>query len=91
MNVFRYLSAALVVALGLSSCGDENSMIGSSIVDTNMEIVVDSSFQKLITVESVPNDSVVGRTITQLIGRISIPGYGKLELISSPVYAGCCV
>ena len=79
MNVFRYLSAALVVALGLSSCGDENSMIGSSIVDTNMEIVVDSSFQKLITVESVPNDSVVGRTITQLIGRISIPGYGKLE------------
>ena len=79
MNVFRFLSAALVVALGLSSCGDENSMIGSSIVDTNMEIVVDSSFQKLITVESIPNDSVVGRTITQLIGRISIPGYGKLE------------
>ena len=35
--------------------------------------MVDSSFQELITVESVPNDSVVGRTITQLIGRISIP------------------
>ncbi len=79
MNVFRFLSAVVVVAVGLSSCGDENSMIGSSIVDTNMEIVVDSSFQKLITVESIPNDSVVGRTITQLIGRISIPGYGKLE------------
>lgn len=79
MKIFKFLPIAFVVALGISSCGDENSTIGSSIVDTNIEIVVDSSFQKLITVESIPNDSVVGRTITQLIGRISIPGYGRLE------------
>ena len=74
MKVFRFLPIAFAIVLGLSSWGDENSAIGSSIVDTNIEIVVDSSFQELITVESVPNDSVVGRTITQLIGRISIPG-----------------
>ena len=73
MKIFRFLPIAFAIVLGLSSCGDENSAIGSSIVDTNIEIVVDSSFQELITVESVPNDSVVGRTITQLIGRISIP------------------
>lgn len=81
MKVFNFLPVALVFALGIgiSSCGDENSMIGSSIVDTDLEIVVDSSFQKMVTAESIPNDSVVGRTITQLIGRISIPGYGKLE------------
>lgn len=81
MKVFRFLPVALVFALGIgiSSCGDENSLIGSSIVDTDLEIVVDSSFQKMVTAESIPNDSVVGRTITQLIGRISIPGYGKLE------------
>ena len=79
MKVFKFLPIALVVALGISSCNDETSTIGSSIVDTNIEIVVDSSFQKLITAESIPNDSVVGRTITQLIGRISIPGYGRLE------------
>ncbi|HJB72773.1 MAG TPA: DUF4270 domain-containing protein [Candidatus Barnesiella merdigallinarum] len=81
MKVFKFLPVALVFALGIgiSSCGDENSMIGSSIVDTDLEIVVDSSFQKMVTAESIPNDSVVGRTITQLIGRISIPGYGKLE------------
>ena len=79
MKIFRFLPIAFAIVLGLSSCGDENSAIGSSIVDTNIEIVVDSSFQELITVESVPNDSVVGRTITQLIGRISIPGYGRLE------------
>lgn len=81
MKVFKFLPVALVFALGIgiSSCGDENSLIGSSIVDTDLEIVVDSSFQKLVTAESIPNDSVVGRTITQLIGRISIPGYGKLE------------
>ena len=76
MKIFRFLPIAFAIVLGLSSCGDENSAIGSSIVDTNIEIVVDSSFQELIT---VPNDSVVGRTITQLIGRISIPGYGRLE------------
>ena len=77
MKVFKFLPVALVFALGIgiSSCGDENSMIGSS----DLEIVVDSSFQKMVTAESIPNDSVVGRTITQLIGRISIPGYGKLE------------
>lgn len=79
MKVFRFLPVAIALALGISSCGDENSLIGSSIVDTDLEIVVDSSFQKRITAESIPNDSVVGRTITQLIGRISIPGYGKLE------------
>lgn len=81
MKVFRFLPVALVFALGIgiSSCGDENSLIGSSIVDTDLEIVVDSSFQKMVTAKSIPNDSVVGRTITQLIGRISIPGYGKLE------------
>lgn len=79
MKVLKFLPIALVLALGISSCGDENSMIGSSIVDTTLEIVVDSSFQELITAESVPNDSVVGRTITQLIGRITIPGYGRLE------------
>lgn len=79
MKVFKFLPIAFAIVLGISSCGDENSTIGSSIVDTNIEIIVDSSFQKLITVESIPNDSVVGRTITQLIGRISIPGYGRLE------------
>lgn len=81
MKVFKFLPVVLVFALGIgiSSCGDENSMIGSSIVDTDLEIVVDSSFQKMVTAKSIPNDSVVGRTITQLIGRISIPGYGKLE------------
>lgn len=79
MKVLKFLPIAFLLALGISSCGDENSLIGSSIVDTDLEIVVDSSFQRMITAESIPNDSVVGRTITQLIGRISIPGYGKLE------------
>ena len=89
MKIFRFLPIAFAIVLGLSSCGDENSAIGSSIVDTNIEIVVDSSFQELITVESVPNDSVVGRTITQLIGRISIPGYGRLETDFLTLNAGC--
>ena len=65
MKVFKFLPIAFAIVLGISSCGDENSTIGSSIVDTNIEIIVDSSFQKLITVESIPNDSVEGRTITK--------------------------
>ena len=47
MKIFRFLPIAFAIVLGLSSCGDENSAIGSSIVDTNIEIVVDSSFQEL--------------------------------------------
>lgn len=47
MKIFRFLPIAFAIVLGLSSCGDENSAIGSSIVDTNIEIVVDSSFQRV--------------------------------------------
>ncbi len=79
MKIVRFLPIAFAIAIGISSCGEENSTIGSTIVDTSVEIVVDSSFQNLITVESVYNDSVVGRTTNQLIGRIAIPGYGRLE------------
>ncbi len=78
MKVFKLLSIALLIIAGISSCSDDNSTIGSSIVNSELEIVVDSSFQKLVTVQSVPNDKVVGRTTNQLIGKIDIPEYGSL-------------
>ena len=53
MKIFRFLPIAFAIVLGLSSCGDENSAIGSSIVDTNIEIVVDSSFQELGSLEEL--------------------------------------
>ncbi len=79
MKIFKLLSIALAVVVGISSCSENSSTIGSSIVDTELSIVVDSTFQELVTVQSVANDSVVGRTTNQLIGRIAIPGYGRLE------------
>ncbi len=79
MKIIKLLSIALITVAGISSCSDENSAIGSSIVNTELQIVVDSSFQELVTVQSVVDDKVVGRTTNQLIGRIEIPGYGKLK------------
>ncbi len=79
MKIFKFLSIALAIVVGISSCDDENSTIGSSVINTQLQIVVDTTFQELVTVQSVTNDSVVGRTTNQLIGRIAIPGYGRLE------------
>lgn len=64
------------MAGALTSC-EESSTIGSSIIQDEVEIVVDSSFTvsgRSIAVEKVPS-----RTVTQLIGIIDAKGYGQLE------------
>lgn len=75
----KYLIPAIgaaMIAGALASC-EESSTIGSSIVQDNVEIVIDSTFTvsgRSVTVERVPS-----RTVTQLIGVIDAKGYGQLE------------
>lgn len=60
----------------LTSC-DDTSPVGESLIDNNVEIVVDSTFT--VTGHSVVNDEVRSRTIVQLLGRIDAKGYGSLS------------
>lgn len=66
---------ALAVVLGLYSCADDT--IGSSISDTRLAIIEDSSFT--ITGQSVENNSLLSRTSVQLLGSIKSEGYGTLS------------
>lgn len=74
----RILNALLaaVVVVCTYSCADETS-IGSSINDTRLAIIEDSSF--VITGTSVENRSLQSRTSTQLLGSIKCDGYGTLS------------
>ena len=68
---------ALALALGFAACEDSTSPIGSTVVDDNISIVVDSSFT--ITGHTVETGAVQSRTLTQLIGSINCPGFGRLS------------
>lgn len=60
----------------LYSC-DNVSQIGSSIVEDQIAVTIDSSFQ--VSGHSVPIEKVQSRTISQLFGRIDASGYGRLS------------
>ncbi len=60
----------------LYSC-DNVSQIGSSIVEDQITVTIDSSFQA--TGHSIPIERVQSRTISQLFGRIEANGYGRLS------------
>lgn len=78
MRKTSLLLMAIVAALGaaLGSCND-NSTIGSSLVQNPIEVVIDSSFT--VSGHSAPMASVQSRTISQLLGVFSAPGYGRME------------
>lgn len=69
-------SVATLMASSMIGC-NESSVIGESIVQDNVEVVIDSAFA--VTGKSVQNEAVLSRTITQLIGIIDAPGYGRLS------------
>lgn len=69
-------SVAAMMATSMIGC-NESSVIGESIVQDNVAIVIDSAYT--ITGKSVQNEAVLSRTITQLIGIIDAPGYGRLK------------
>jgi hypothetical protein len=66
---------AALMASSMVGCND-SSVIGESIVQDNVEIVIDSAFT--VTGKSTENNAVLSRTITQLVGLIDAPGYGRL-------------
>ncbi|MCH5327619.1 MAG: DUF4270 family protein [Coprobacter sp.] len=62
-----------------TACNDDINQIGTSINDTFLSIIEDSTFSQQITVTSIPVEAIPNRTLTQLIGAIDMPGYGTLQ------------
>lgn len=68
---------ALAGALAsLGSC-ETDSTVGQSIVQDEVNVLVDSSFT--ISGQSVEIEKVQSRTVAQLLGRIDAKGFGSLE------------
>ena len=75
-NLFL-LSAGLVAAMAVASCDEVTSTAGSSLVQDQVEIIIDSTFT--VSGKAVINDLVQSRTVLQLLGRIDAQGYGSLS------------
>lgn len=76
----RIVIPAMMLAGLLSACESDEfnyGAPGASIVDVNTSIVVDSGFTAALS--TIPNDAVLSRTTTQLLGAIEDKGYGTLR------------
>ncbi len=72
-----FITAAIAAAsiFILASCSDTTGGIGSSLVDDETEVVVESDF-KVTGRSTESNVPIQSRTITQLLGEIDAEGYG---------------
>lgn len=70
--------AAITGGLPITSCEeDASSQLGSSVLQNDVEIEVDSSFT--ITASAVEHNDLEVRTLLQMLGRIDAGGYGRFE------------
>lgn len=74
-RTFYLLLVGIAISIGLISC--EDGSVGSSISQTNVDVVMDSSFT--ITGYSSANGKVQSRTTAQLLGLIKADNYGELR------------
>ena len=72
---FATFVASLMLMASLFSCGDNN--VGSSITDTVLDVIADSSFT--VTGRVVENSEIPSRTITKMLGVINADNYGELS------------
>ena len=66
-----------IVANFMTSCDDDVTNTGSSLITDKSEIIVDSLFNA--SGQSVRATSVQSRTLTQLIGRLQAKEFGSLS------------
>lgn len=79
MKRFRIIAStvvAAVTAILLTACDDNNENIGSSLVQTDSNVVIASDFK--LEGKTCQNSRIQSRTITQLIGSIDAADYGCL-------------
>lgn len=69
---------SLATLLPLTSCNEDVSPIGGSLTNGEVTIVVDSIYTD-IQAKPLLSESIDGRSLTKLVGRINVPEYGRLE------------
>ena len=75
MKLNRWIPAALIGA-SLIAC-EESTEIGSSIIEDNLEVLIDSSFT--VSGFSVTNPVIQSRTESQILGKIDAKGFGNFS------------
>ena len=75
LKLINWVVATLAVLIVATAC-DENN-VGTSILDTEASIVVDSTFTVVCSPEI--NNKMTPRSLTHLLGAINVKGYGTLE------------
>ena len=70
-----YLLFSILFLNSVSSCTDDT--IGSSFTGNNLSIIADSSF--IVKGQSVRNEQILTRTMTQLLGAIKADNFGELK------------
>lgn len=75
MKKVLYLLLGVLLINSVTSCSDNT--IGTSVTDTRLEIVADSSFT--VTGSSVKTEQILTRTMTQLLGAINVDNFGELS------------
>ncbi|MCC8036957.1 MAG: DUF4270 domain-containing protein [Bacteroidales bacterium] len=76
MRILPALIATATTLTALVAC-DHDEDVGSSIVQNEIEIIIDSSFT--ITGQTVQNPRVQSRTTMQLLGAINANGFGQIS------------
>ena len=71
-NILSILT--VLVTVGFYSCDDTVSTLGSSLLNSNAEVVIDSSFT--ISGVPTPNNDIQSRTVVQILGSLSAKEYG---------------
>lgn len=71
------LASAVLASLSLCSCDDETNGIGSSLIQSENNIIIEDNFK--LTGHSVTNDKVQSRTAMLLIGSIDTDDYGHFS------------
>lgn len=77
MKKTALFAAGLVALSAMSSCDENTSTAGGSLVQDEVKIIIDSTFT--VSGRAVMNDLVQSRTVLQLLGRIDAEGYGSLS------------
>ena len=67
-----YLLLSILITSGVCSCSDDT--IGTSLTGNTVGIVADSSFT--VSGNSVRNEVILTRTMTQLLGSINVDIFG---------------
>lgn len=78
LHIATAIAFASAAIISCTNDSDLNALPGASLVSgDNTEVIIDSSFT--LTAQTVPNNALLARTTTQLLGAINAPQYGRLK------------